>query len=162
MKVEKVPALVWKLRGHEDAVRSVTFSRDSFLFASASNDGMVKLWDTRDRRCVQVLKGHEGFVLNATFQPDGQSILSGGWDKTLRLWTVYSGDCMKKVCQEDTRFYSVAFSPDGRQALLGKKHGVTLRDTPSGLRQREFEAIGIVYCVAFSPSAEYALATSLT
>ena len=143
---------------HKDAVRSVAFSPDGCLAASASNDKSIKLWNIGSGVCIKTLEGHEHFVLCASFCSDGKSLLSGGWDKTVRLWSILNNQGASKILEEAGHFYSIAFSVDSSLTLLGMKYVAILREIPSGLHRHIFKTTGIVYCVAFSPDAKYALA----
>ena len=42
--------------GHRDAVKSLDFSSDSQWFASASNDGTIRLWDAETRALQHILE----------------------------------------------------------------------------------------------------------
>jgi len=76
------------LRGHEDAVLSVSFSPDGRLLASGSNDNTIRLWRVSDGECIAILRGHEGSVYSVSFSPDGRLLASGSYDKTIRLWSL--------------------------------------------------------------------------
>jgi WD40 repeat protein len=74
------------LRGHADAVSSLSWSPDSNLLASASWDKTVRLWDLKTGGEMAALTGGEEEVLAVTVSPDGQSVAAGGSDWNVRLW----------------------------------------------------------------------------
>ena len=51
-------AVLQTLEGHSSGVYSVTFSHDSKLLASASEDYTVKVWDAATGSLQQTLEGH--------------------------------------------------------------------------------------------------------
>jgi WD40 repeat protein len=66
----------------------VAFSPDGKMFATASFDGTVRLWETMsglERRCF---RGHEHHVLSVAFSPDGRRLASGSSDLTVLIWDV--------------------------------------------------------------------------
>merc|ERR550514_2124397 len=77
------------LEGHQGWVKALASLPDcAFLpngaFASAANDGAVKVWDVAGRCCAASLSGHQGPVFSLTATADG--LASGGRDKTVRAW----------------------------------------------------------------------------
>src|SRR2546423_5370471 len=79
------------LEGHTDIVRTVTFSPDGKVLASASHDNTIWLWDTATGAHVQTLEGHIGPVFAVAFSPNGETIASASRDKTVRLWETSTG-----------------------------------------------------------------------
>src|SRR5262245_27717048 len=59
---------------HGDRVTSLSYSPDGKLLASASGDGMVKIWDLGSGQNVRTFRGHGGGRVHAVaFVPDGRT-----------------------------------------------------------------------------------------
>jgi WD40 repeat protein len=122
---------VWNLRGeaiskpwrvHPNVTRSVEFSPDGKLIATAGDDYVapVRLWDLSGKEQLKILPPGQARVEQVSFSPDGQLLATAGIDSTVQLWTL-SG---LKVAQFapygvhlDERgvwIRSVSFSPDGK------------------------------------------------
>lgn len=73
-----------KLVGHTNFVVSMAASPDKdHMFASASHDGTVKVWDVRADKAMYTL-GKGGKVFGVAWDPVG--IVSGGEDKKVEIW----------------------------------------------------------------------------
>ncbi|MEH2319147.1 nSTAND1 domain-containing NTPase, partial [Nostoc sp.] len=74
------------LTGHTARVRSVSFSPDGKMMASASDDNTVKLWNRYSGKQINTLTGHTARVRSVSFSPDGKMMASASDDNTVKLW----------------------------------------------------------------------------
>ena len=64
------------LKGHRGEVYAVAFSPAEPMLASGGQDGLIKLWDTRDGAELAILRGHSSCVNALVYTQDGQTIAS--------------------------------------------------------------------------------------
>src|SRR5260221_3029751 len=76
------------LRGHKDAVCSVSCSVDGNWIASASTDATVCLWRTEGSIWThhRTLEDHAGRVYGVTFSPKATQVASASRDRSICIW----------------------------------------------------------------------------
>jgi WD40 repeat protein len=127
---------------------------DPDLLASASADGVVTLWNLRDRpHAVATLRGHSGAVLRVAFTPDGETLASGSDDGTVRLWTLHGQPrSFGEPLSVDGPVDDLAISPDGHTlAVVSRAGTVTLWDLPTRRQLGNAIPFPSAHAVAFSP-----------
>ena len=140
---------------HGEIVNALAFSKDSKEAVSASNDGLLILWEVASGREIRRFSGHNGRVSACAFSPDGGRLLSGSWDSTLKLWDSATGKEIRTLTGHENDVTSCAFSPnpnDGR--LLSGSSDCTLKlwDSATGKEIRTLTRHnGWVTACAFSP-----------
>lgn len=97
----------------QDIVRALVQLPEGFQagaqFASASNDGIIRLW-TLAGDLVGELAGHESFIYSLAVLPTGE-IVSSGEDRTIRVWR--EGQCVQVITVPAISVWSVSTSPEG-------------------------------------------------
>jgi WD40 repeat protein len=116
------------LKGHKRCIKSLAFSPDGKMLASAGWDKTIKLWDVAKGKEIATLKEHTAEVNAVAFSPDGKTLASTGRDRTIRLWDVAR---KKTTAMLTDRSYGgsdiVLFSPDAKSLYTG-----FLWDIPTG------------------------------
>ena len=90
--------MIQALAGHLETVGIIAFSPDGKQIASASEDGIIKLWDTVTGSLQQTLSGHSNVsdysngITAMAFLPDSKLIISGAHNGSVMLWDTTTGD----------------------------------------------------------------------
>ena len=138
---------------HDADIKSIAFSPDGLLLASASEDGTVQLWDSQTEQAKPPLVGHTDSVLSVAFNFDGSLLASGSADNTIRLWDPNTETFQGALLGHTGSVLSVAFSPDGLLLASASEDG-TVRLWDPHIRTLEATLLGhtdSVLSVAFSP-----------
>lgn len=78
------------LQKQGDSVTSAAFSPDGSKVATASGDGMARIWDASTGELLHVLR-HTNSVKSAVFSPDGRRILTASYNDMARIWDANTG-----------------------------------------------------------------------
>jgi len=78
---------------HSAGINDIRCTSDGKVFASASSDGTVKMWDAVSHRCVNTMqKAHSGCAVASVRWSRGlRYLLTSGHDGRTRLWDVRMG-----------------------------------------------------------------------
>ncbi len=71
-----------------DWVNDIGFSPDGTLFATGTQDKLVRIWQLATGDILATLGGHAHFVERVLFSPDGEILASSSQDGTILLWDV--------------------------------------------------------------------------
>ncbi|MBD2494503.1 eIF2A-related protein [Nostoc sp. FACHB-280] len=117
-------------QGHKDCISGVSFSPDSQIIASSSDDKTVKLWSINGD-LLQTLNGHEDEVMDVSFSPDGEMLASASRDKTIKLWKKTTDATTQWILDKTLQGHShrvigVSFSPDS-QIIASASQDKTVR-----------------------------------
>lgn len=99
----KGKAIGGPLRGHRKYVSSLCWqpihlvnAGESPKLVSGSEDGTVKVWDTKSRLCLMTMSGHRGPVTCVKWG-GSNLIYSASHDKTIKVWDAKNGRCIQTL-----------------------------------------------------------------
>jgi WD40 repeat protein/serine/threonine protein kinase len=141
--------MLMRFRGHDGAIRDVTFDQNDRVLISASADHRIKKWDIDQYAEIRVLQsqllnGHTNSVLSAEFSQDGKQVVTASQDSTARIWDVASGAQGKSLSEGHAFLVSSAvLFPNGRTMATSAADNTTvLWDILEGTQLRVLKGTG--------------------
>jgi WD40 repeat protein len=105
------------LQGHTAEITGASFSPDSKLVATSSQDGTARIWDTATGKELVALRGHSGPVNSIAFSPNGKFVVTSSADATARLWDAITGRELAVIHGHQAEVTSASFSPEGNSIV---------------------------------------------
>jgi WD40 repeat protein/serine/threonine protein kinase len=150
---------------HGGAVRSVAFSPDGKLLASASEDAVARVWEISTGRPLHNFEQHAGEISSITFSPDGKTLAcdAGATPRKVRFWNVATGKSLPILLNEAGLIRCICYSPDGSMLATASADGIVrLWNVADGqLTEKLPPHKGQVTCVAFSPDSKTLASSSV-
>uniref|UniRef100_A0A5F4WF02 Superkiller complex protein 8 n=1 Tax=Callithrix jacchus TaxID=9483 RepID=A0A5F4WF02_CALJA len=129
-----LPVLVTVLNacsGHAMPIRSLTFSPDSQLLVTASDDGYIKIYDVQHANLAGTLSGHASWVLNVAFCPDDTHFVSSSSDKSVKVWDVGTRTCVHTFFDHQDQVWGVKYNGNGSKIVsVGDDQEIHIYDCP--------------------------------
>ncbi|EGG10173.1 uncharacterized protein MELLADRAFT_115583 [Melampsora larici-populina 98AG31] len=158
------------LTGHQQGINDLSWSNDSKLIGSASDDFTLKIWSidfqSKESYTVKTLKGHSNHVYCLKFHPLGTLIISGSFDESIKIWDSATKKCLRTLLGHSEVVCALDFSKDGSVIVSASFDGLTrLWDTATGQCLKTLvvdeETHAPVSFVAFTPNSNYLLTCAL-
>lgn len=124
-------ALLQTLQGHRGPVNAVQLRGN--LLASASGDGMAKLWRLDNWTCIKEFHSRERGLACVEFSEDGRSIFAGGNDHVIYEYDTQSGRLKRELSGHDDLVRSLHLDGANGRLISGSyDHSIRIWDSKTG------------------------------
>lgn len=110
---------------HPGNVNALAYAPDGTTFATACQDGTVRIWDAATGHELRSLAEPKTPALALAFSPTGER-LAVGYFSTVKVWNLAATGEQSCVISGLGQPQAVAFAPDGKRLLIGTAQGAML------------------------------------
>ncbi|WP_392477282.1 hypothetical protein [Nostoc sp. C110] len=103
-----------RIEGHDKTITALSFSSDSKMLVTGTEDGMVKVWSIPEGKEIKTIKAHNGSVTSFSFSPDGKMLATASKDKTVKIWSFPDGREINTLKGHKGSVSFVSFSPNSK------------------------------------------------
>jgi len=135
------------------AVLRVAFTQYGLKLASATSNGIIRVFRTYTAELLLEFRAHENWVWGIVWSSDDQQLISASWDTTVKFWNSSTGRQIAQLHPGHTDWiHSLAIASDGSFiATASRDKTVRLWSTETYQQiGQPLEHSNIVVCVAMS------------
>eukprot|EP00300_Choanocystis_sp_HF-7_P000617 c10515_g1_i1.p1 GENE.c10515_g1_i1~~c10515_g1_i1.p1 ORF type:complete len:341 (+),score=50.23 c10515_g1_i1:35-1024(+) len=117
------PHPIMSFDGHTGNITSLGFNKDSRWMYTGSEDGTVKVWDTRAPGCQRDYESKAG-VNAVALHPNQGELISGDQDGVIQVWDLTANRCVKTMSPSPSvAIRSITTASDGSIATCANTNG---------------------------------------
>ncbi|KAG2746974.1 WD40 repeat-like protein [Suillus brevipes Sb2] len=136
-----------EIKGHDNSVMSLCWSKDGAYIFSASYDRTIRKWQSIDGKELVVIRGHTNSVISLCLSPNGSHLISASHDYSVRIWDLETNQQVGDPLWHDDRVSVVAMSSDGQyfaSAIFGPDANVYVWSMEAAF-ERARAGVGVRY-----------------
>ena len=116
---------ILSLKGHLDAVKTLSISPDCSLIASGSEDGLCSIWDIRTCKKIKDLSISDQGAVNAVeFNPYSITLCYSSNDKTIRHWDIETYNLISETPIVNLPTVKLKFDSTGKNILAASNESL--------------------------------------
>ncbi|CAH0479765.1 unnamed protein product [Peronospora belbahrii] len=112
-----------EMRAHDHPVNRL-HELSANVFVSGDDQGCIKIWDTRQHRCLAEFKEHTDYISGFATNPAQDHLLATSGDGRLTAYDLRKNVLAGKSDELDDELLSVAVIKNGRKIVCGSQDGV--------------------------------------
>ncbi|KAG2747522.1 WD40 repeat-like protein [Suillus brevipes Sb2] len=129
--------LLMEIKGHENLVGALRWSRDGAHIFSASSDNTIRKFQSLDGKELVIFRGHTNGIHSLCLSPDGNHLVSASIDYSVRIWDLKTNQLVGNPLLHNDELWAVDISPDGKYlASAGSDAKVYLWSLEAALKQQ--------------------------
>ncbi|OAX34082.1 WD40 repeat-like protein [Rhizopogon vinicolor AM-OR11-026] len=105
--------LLIEIKGHDDTVISLCWSKDGAHIFSGSSDRTIRKWQSIDGEELVVLQGHTNAIASICLSPNGRHLVSASIDCSVRIWDLKINQQVGEPLLHHDELLALAISSDG-------------------------------------------------
>jgi hypothetical protein len=106
---------------HDEWILALALSRDSAYLATGDRQGIVKIWDTKQKSQLQKIE-HDAPIVCIAITPDNKYLIAVDANQQILFWLMKTAQ-LHTVKPLGDLARSIAISPDGKYLALGLRSG---------------------------------------
>jgi WD40 repeat protein len=127
--------LLVEIRGHDNWVVSLSWSKDGQRIFSGSADATIRKWRSIDGGELAVLRGHTYDVASVCLTPDERHLVSASSDCSVRIWDLKTDQQVGDPLWHDDEVRALVIFPDGNCfASAGLEHKIYIWSLEAALK----------------------------
>jgi len=130
---------------HETPLGMGTFSRDGSIVLTASDDNIVRMWNSNTGSLVREFEagaeGHTGRVTDIIFSPDEKLVISAGVDSKIIIWDAETGEIVDRLLGHNQEVRDLEIGHNGILISVSRRNTnskVILWDIDNATMLREY------------------------
>ncbi|KAI9499124.1 WD40-repeat-containing domain protein [Zychaea mexicana] len=124
LKKNDKPRALYTHQAHDKDINTIAIAPNDKVFATGSQDKLVKMWSVDSGELLGTCKGHKRGVWSVQFSPVDQVIATSSGDKTVKLWNVRNFTCIKTFEGHTNSVLRVDFLTAGMQLVSSGSDGL--------------------------------------
>jgi WD40 repeat protein len=100
-------------------INGMAWSPDGLQLASASQDGVNRIWDPTTEMVMHELGEFGVWKRAITWSANGQLLATSGQDSVIQVWDPTTGELLAELTGHSSPVWSAAWSPDGSRLATG-------------------------------------------
>ena len=141
---------------HNASVSALAIHPTKPIVATASDDGLWKMWALSGGDLIMSGDGHKGWLSGIDFSPSGRQLATCAEDGTLKIWDFEKSKCVLTLLEHTQAVWDLAYMTDHPEfiASCSMDHNAKLWDLTTGRCRQTFRGhVDAINSVTFQPYA---------
>ena len=108
--------LLQEINAHSDGINAIAWSPDGSIFATASADQTVVIWNA-DGTKNKTLNTFESYIFTVEFSPDGKRLIIGSAESEVQIWDIASTSVEKTLQGGKNMFLDFELDANGKKLI---------------------------------------------